>query len=555
MASIAIRLLCASELDRHNFLRVCPMSGCKKMDFPDAKALIDHIFTCDFSSSSAGGETYCVACERYEKIAKEPCMDRKMDLKKSLRRISSFLSLRSNSSSASSPASTRPCSIASISGSPRLSRASTPSSAGIQGERLQPSSQPHGIFELTESSLIELSETQMPAEMSEVTVARPAELGATVSFSSMRRGYQELPTTNLSELPHAESPHGQGLSVALAPIQTNSFTSESSLSQDLSHAWMGIGAMSTGHSTSFFGDGISESPTVMAHENPDSYGVYHEISPGSCFNGDMTSRLPSMDISPSSSDGFHFEPEQTAWQQREQISWESPGMSPEHVKDSLLEQSDPMGCLPVQPVTNQLGKAFQGTSNSTWNFSDLMSPSFGAHLRPRHRPSPRTSSGSTTASSGTLASSSSETPSHFIPSSQQPPITGNPSHQKTLGPHDCSANQDASLEDPDQWACSWPKCDYRPTGKERNWPAYLRKHEDSHRSKKYKCSKCGNMFSRMDNLKTHRKGACKGLESHFAENTMRLEPVRSRWRGFSRATRANLQRSNKNGGESTLWLV
>ncbi|KAI1212717.1 uncharacterized protein F4807DRAFT_347609 [Annulohypoxylon truncatum] len=59
---------------------------------------------------------------------------------------------------------------------------------------------------------------------------------------------------------------------------------------------------------------------------------------------------------------------------------------------------------------------------------------------------------------------------------------------------------------------SCPHCVFRPSGKEQNLRAYLRKHVSTHGNPTYECEVCGRSFTRRDNMVVHRR-------KHYPDST------------------------------------
>ncbi|KAI8626426.1 hypothetical protein F5Y19DRAFT_222877 [Xylariaceae sp. FL1651] len=61
----------------------------------------------------------------------------------------------------------------------------------------------------------------------------------------------------------------------------------------------------------------------------------------------------------------------------------------------------------------------------------------------------------------------------------------------------------SSMSSSQDMQCPYPNCDFKPSGKIKNWPAYLRKHMKKHEGHSIPCEFCGRTFTRQDNLTNH----------------------------------------------------
>lgn len=526
VALTAIKLLYSDEAETKKLLQICPFSRCKEVNHADPQALVDHIIGCPFSSD---GEICCAGCKTYKNtgsMGKEPShlereaaptereISGRMDIRKPFRKLSSLFqaSIRSSHSSVSS----------SRTGS-MISAESPRSSREFASPRLD---EAHAPPPPPQTHLCELTDGLPPRELGDTS--RPFEMS----------GAETRSVHHLAELAveAADAPHHSLLGQALnstgqrvarrqqqrrvppspPPLQTNYANPMPHVGEGAHSNWTREGPLGMTTGNSFFGNDITESPTDIQPDVSANFSAIRGYTPVDVL-GDTVSPLGSIDVSPSSSRGHGNESMFAAFQPLTHVSFGSVGDSSNVPQQSFLgnaymhwEPSELAAPLPDQTPPHHGSQLSR--DSSTMNAAPL---SFREQTWTK--PQPRTYSGSTSTSAGTLESTGTNSPAalgSMNPSSQPVPIASFPNRAQIL-PGRSSANPR-----PTQWRCRYQPCDYHPRGNRRKyWPGYIRKHEKKHNPEPLPCPKCGNMLSRKDNLQTHLKRSCKGLLHRMVESS------------------------------------
>jgi hypothetical protein len=512
-------------------LSICPFSSCKEFNHSDPRALMDHIMTCAHSSDI---KICCAGCKKYKAHAdqeNEPAnlhleterepdhLERdmepsaRMNLRRPFRKLSSLFqaSIRPNHSTASSSPTGSIVSAA----SPRNSRISSPS----EQEVFQPSPLPCQTYlcELAETSPGELGDTSRPHELGGGDV-RPVEHPAELAVQATAAPRHELAG------PVGHRPR-QSMDLRLRqhrfpssppPIQTNHASETSVFCEEIHGGW----AQDMNSDETFFGNGLTESPSGLRPEDPESFNIFQSFNHGSFSDMDV-SPIGSINMSPSSSQGHA---QQVAGADLVPQAYnllgatEGPSRQLQH---GIWSPSDYLASLQSNFAAPFSSQTPVHEAQSSWSLINVNTTpqapgEHGVHSQTR------TDSWSTVASSTTYASARTGSPSDFVDVAPRPVPGPSVLDKPDVYPNFAAASSDRRMR-PSPWSCKHRGCNFHPSGIPKNWPSYMRKHKSKHQPKKHKCQNCGSMLSRRDNLNTHLK-RCKGVLGRWIQSSNVEEP-------------------------------
>ncbi|RSM01160.1 hypothetical protein CDV31_011469 [Fusarium ambrosium] len=459
-----------SQLSHERSNWACPFGHCK-LNFPDPKALMQHVLDCSHFSSD---RVFCNCCTRDDRF-EEHCQHQRAEniashgtekspskKRNPMRKISNIFSRNRTESRGSSPSSECPVSPVSTHRRPSILSLMTPTPSPPSASRKGSSPTPQepsrdasipasprrqeafseliGSEPLIIRGIQELQSREIPSELSETTRA------------------QELPGQMLSDIDMCESP------------TTEDFHIDSMLAGG--------------------GEFQAYNASFTSHMEASHVELPSTNSLESAFQ-------PQPQLQPCSL----MQPLQQLQQQLQEAPW--------------LHSDSQTSAAAVQEGMYSTG----GSMSSRGSFSILPRQSHLQEVIPS--PSSNHTSGQTRKDSGDSAYSGASSATMALErtphsgAAQQPTfsaghLTGSPfpTSQIFATPNEVTAEP---AEDQDL-SCPYSDCDYRPKGSRReNYPHYRRKHIDNTHLHRYRvrCPDCNSLLSRSDNLRVHQETACR----------------------------------------------